>query len=93
MAVNRCTVKESEVVAIDNIDDDNLFFDARGIVHHKFVPQGQTVNQEVYISVLRRMGEALGRRHPDLWASGWTVDSVAQQCETTHISKCLKISH
>ena len=51
-----------------------VFFDTRGIVHHELVPQGQTVNQEVYISVLRRMREALGRRRPDLWASGqWTL--------------------
>ena len=51
-----------------------VFFDARGTVHHEFVPQRQTVNQEVYISVLRRMREALPRRHPDLWAAGqWTL--------------------
>jgi hypothetical protein len=52
-----------------------VFFDARGIVHREFVWQGQTVNQEVYISVLRRMREALRRRRrPDLWASGqWTL--------------------
>jgi hypothetical protein len=41
-----------------------IIFDARGIVHHEFVPQGQTVNQEFYISVLRRLREAL-QRHPD----------------------------
>jgi len=36
--------------------------------------KGQTVNQEVYISVLRHMREALRRRRPDLWASGqWTL--------------------
>jgi histone-lysine N-methyltransferase SETMAR len=51
-----------------------FFFDAMGIVHHEFVPQGQKVNQEVYISVLRRMRKALRRRRPDLWASGqWTL--------------------
>ena len=51
-----------------------VFFDARGFVHHEFVPQGQTVNQEVYISVLRRMREAVRRRHPDRRASGqWTL--------------------
>jgi hypothetical protein len=68
MAINGySTIKESEVAAIDNKDDDNcFFFDARSIVCHEFVPQGQTVNQEVYISVLRRMREALRRRHPDL---------------------------
>jgi len=76
MAVNGySTVKESEAAAIDNKDDDNLFFfDARGIVHHEFVPQEQTVNEEVYISVLKRMREAIRRRRPDLWASGqWTL--------------------
>jgi hypothetical protein len=65
------TVKENEVAAIDNKHDENLFFfDARVIVHHEFVPQGQTVNQEVYISVLRRMREAFRRNRSDLWASG-----------------------
>ena len=51
MAVNGySTVKESEAAASDNKDDDNVFFvfffHARGIVHHDFVPRGQTVNQE-----------------------------------------------
>ena len=51
-----------------------FFSDARVIVHHEFVPLGQTFNQEVYISVLRRMRETLRRRRPDLWASGqWTL--------------------
>ena len=61
MAVNGySTIKESEAAAIDNKDDDNgFFFYARGSVHHEFVPQGQTINQEVYISVLRHMREAL----------------------------------
>jgi hypothetical protein len=85
------TVKESEAADIDNKDDDNGFFDARRVVYHEFVPQGQTVNQQVYISVLRRMREALRRRRPDLGI--WTVDSIARQCENTHSSKCLKISH
>ena len=69
------TVKESEAAAIDNKDFDNrFFFDARVIVHHEFVPQGQTVNQEVYISALRRMRKTLRRCCPDLWPSGqWTL--------------------
>ena len=69
------TAKESEAAAIDNKDDDNgFFFDARGIVHHEFFLQGQTVNQEVYISVLRRICKALRHRRPELWASGqWTL--------------------
>jgi len=69
------TAKESEAAAIDNKDDDNgFFFNARGIVQHEFFLQGQMVNQEVYISILRRMREALRRHRPELWASGqWTL--------------------
>ena len=51
-----------------------IFFYARGIGHHEFGPQGQTVNQEVYISALRRMRKTLRRCCPDLWPSGqWTL--------------------
>ena len=67
------TVKESEGQPLTAKMMIMVFFDAWGIVHHEFVPQGQTVNQEVYISVFRRMREALQCRH-DLWASGqWTL--------------------
>jgi hypothetical protein len=31
------------------------FFDYRGVVHHEFVPQGQTVNKEFYLEVVRRL--------------------------------------
>ena len=31
------------------------FFDSRGLIHHKFVPQGQTVNQHFYQEVLERL--------------------------------------
>jgi hypothetical protein len=46
MAVNRfVSVKDSEVAAIQNKDYDNrLFFNTRGIAHHDFVWQRQTVN-------------------------------------------------
>ena len=31
------------------------FFDHQGMVHHEFVPQGQTVNQHFYKEVLTRL--------------------------------------
>jgi len=34
-----------------------VFFDVRGIVHREFIPPGQTVNQEFYLEVLRRLRE------------------------------------
>jgi len=31
------------------------FFDANGIVHLEFIPNGQTVNQAFYLQVLKRL--------------------------------------
>ncbi|KAJ8963246.1 hypothetical protein NQ318_018712 [Aromia moschata] len=45
-----------------------VFFDYRGVVHHEFVPEGQTVNKEYYLAVLRRLREAIRHKRPHLWA-------------------------
>jgi hypothetical protein len=67
MAVNgHSTVKESEAAAIDNKDDDNRFFRRQGYCSSRICPAKAKVNQEIYISVLRRMREALRHRRPDL---------------------------
>jgi len=44
--------------------------DVQGIVHREFVPPGQTVNQEFYFEVLRRLRENVRRKRPELWRSG-----------------------
>ena len=44
-----------------------VFFDYRGVVHHEFVPECQTVNQEYYLPVLRRLRKEIRRKRPDLW--------------------------
>ena len=50
------------------------FFDIQGIVHREFVPRGQTVNQEFYLGVLKRLRERVRRTRPELWRSGeWLV--------------------
>lgn len=46
-----------------------VFFDIRGLVHHEFVPTGQTVNKEYYLSVLRRLREKIRHKRPELWAN------------------------
>jgi histone-lysine N-methyltransferase SETMAR len=49
-------------------------FDKEGIVHTEFVPQGQTVNQNLYIEVMRRLREEVRRKHPAMWASSdWLI--------------------
>ena len=47
-----------------------FFFDSRGVVHHEYAPQGQNINKEYYLEVLRRLRDAVRRKRPDLWAAG-----------------------
>jgi len=47
------------------------FFDHKEIVHHKFIAQGQTVNQPYYLEVLTRLWETVWRKRPGLWPDNW----------------------
>ena len=47
-----------------------VFFDSRGVVHHEYAPQGQNINKEYYLEVLRRFRDAVRHKRPDLWAAG-----------------------
>jgi histone-lysine N-methyltransferase SETMAR len=47
-----------------------VFFDAEGLVHHEFLPQRQTMNQTVYITVRQRLRDAVRRKRPHKWSSG-----------------------
>jgi len=38
------------------------FFDSEGIVHHEYAPDGQTINKEFYLDVLRRVRESFRRK-------------------------------
>ena len=44
-----------------------VFFDYHGLVHHEFLPPGQTVNKAYYLGVMRRLREAIRKKRPDLW--------------------------
>ena len=37
-------------------------FDANGIVHKEFVPPGQTVNQQFYLKVLKRLRDSVRKK-------------------------------
>ena len=36
-----------------------VVFDCEGIIHHDFLPCGQTVNKEYYLNVMKRLREAV----------------------------------
>lgn len=44
-----------------------VFFDYHGVVHSEFLPEGQTVNKQYYLSVMQRLREKIRRKRPDLW--------------------------
>ena len=46
------------------------FFEIQGIVHGEFVPRGQTVNQDFYLGVLKRLKERVRRKRPEMWRPG-----------------------
>jgi len=41
-----------------------VFFDMEGIVRYEYVPQGQAVNQQFYLHVLKRLRLAVSRKKP-----------------------------
>jgi hypothetical protein len=51
-----------------------IFFDYEVVVHNGFVPQGQRVNEEFYLEVLRRLRESIKKKRPESWkAKRWVL--------------------
>ena len=44
-----------------------VFFDINGIVMTEWVPEGQTVNQTYYLSILATLRERVRKKRPELW--------------------------
>ena len=49
-----------------------VFFDAKGIVHKEFVPQGQTVNAAYYVDVLEKLRRRVVRTRKEI-AATWRL--------------------
>jgi hypothetical protein len=68
--------------------DDDRFLDAEGLVHHKFLPQCQTVNQTVYITVLQCLRDAVRQKRPHKRSSGtWFLHCDNVPC---HAALCVR---
>ena len=46
------------------------FSDSEGIVHHEYAPDGQTINKEFYLEVLRHLYESVRRKRLGKWQDG-----------------------
>ena len=44
-----------------------VFFDSECVVHHEYAPDGQTVNKEFYLEVVRRL---VRLKRPEKWRDG-----------------------
>lgn len=62
------------------------FLDNKGIVHHEYLPEGRTVNKEVYLDILRRLREAIRKKRPEKWANGnWILHHDNARPHTAHL--------
>ncbi len=44
-----------------------LFFDSKGVIRHKYVCEGQTVNATFYVQVLNRLCRRIACVRPEMW--------------------------
>jgi hypothetical protein len=44
-----------------------VFFDWKGIVHHKFVQCDEMINKQLFQEVLVRLMDVVRRKRPELW--------------------------
>ncbi len=62
------------------------FFDSKGLIHHEYVPYGQTVNATFYLSVLKRLVARIHHvrleyREP----RSWCLSQENAKAHATHI--------
>ncbi len=43
------------------------FFDSKGVIHHQYVPESQTMNSTFYVQVLDSLCKHITRVRPEMW--------------------------
>ncbi|UYV73461.1 CLCN3 [Cordylochernes scorpioides] len=43
------------------------FFDIKGIVHYEYLENGQTINKESYLNIMRRVRESIRLKRSEMW--------------------------
>jgi len=70
------------------------FFDSESIVHHEYAPDGQTVNKEFYLEVLRRLRESVRRKRPEKWLDGnWILHHDNAPAHTSYLVQQFLVKH
>jgi hypothetical protein len=71
-----------------------VFFDYRRIVHHSYAPEGQTINKEYYLKVIRHLRDSVQHKRPDLWAScNWQLHHDNAPAHSSHLIQSFLAKH
>jgi transposase len=71
-----------------------VFFDCRGIVHHSYAPEGETINKEYYLEIICHLRDAIRRKRPDLWAShNWQLHHDNAPAHSSHLIQSFLVKH
>jgi len=71
-----------------------FFFYSEGIVHHEYALDGQTINTEFYLEVLRRLRESGRRKRPEKWRDGdWILHHDNAPTHTSHLVQRFLAKH
>ncbi|UYV79805.1 hypothetical protein LAZ67_18000711 [Cordylochernes scorpioides] len=66
------------------------FLDNKGIVHHEYLPAGQSVIKEMYLGIFRRLREAIRKKRPEKWTNGdWILHHDNARPHTAHLMTTL----
>jgi hypothetical protein len=71
-----------------------VFFDYRGIVHHSYAPEGETINKEYYLEVIRHLRGAVWCKRLGLWASrNWQLHHDNAPAHSSHLFQSFLAKH
>jgi hypothetical protein len=71
-----------------------IFFDYHAIVHQSYAPEGQTINKEYYLEVIRNLRDAVGRKRPNLCASrNWQLHHDNAPAHSSHLIQSFLVKH
>jgi len=67
---------------------------SEGIAHHEYAPDGQTINREFYVEVLRRLCESVRRKRLEKWRDGdWILHHDSAPAHTSHLVQQFLAKH
>jgi transposase len=71
-----------------------VFFDYRGIVHHSYAPEGETINKEYHLEVICHLPDAHWHKRPTLWASrNWQLHHDNALAHSSHLIQSFLAKH